>query len=379
MLNSLLNNAAYGLLAVATSILVSNDISDQNYLNVVGKLGIIGGTTAVVKKEKEQIAKLNKARSMEIKKQDYLYESYNNLKTNCQQDLQQLRKTYEQQVIELNRKITHLQQQSHDGKLDLQALSLLCEQKLDELNQDLLKYQVDELKQDLNSRNVQLQKPIQINSDQINKLDDKVTQKEPKTPLEIVQKEIAKPTVIKPKLVNNTRQPKTIILIDEANFYHACKDMEIEPNYRSLMSKLKSETGAVEVRIYVGTFNNPSQKQQASIAELKKLGYQVFEMPIEQRKDGKQKVVGDDLKLACDLIEMVVNREINSEDKIVLVTGDGDYFPALEKVKQRNIDVTLIARQPSYHLRKYVNRCISLDSMKYEICQHKQLVLHIHN
>ena len=49
-------------------------------------------------------------------------------------------------------------------------------------------------------------------------------------------------------------------------------------------------------------------------------------------KKARYKVVGDDIKLGIDTIEQVLTNKLRSGDNIILVTGDGDYFPVKELI-----------------------------------------------
>jgi uncharacterized LabA/DUF88 family protein len=166
--------------------------------------------------------------------------------------------------------------------------------------------------------------------------------------------------------------PRTVIFIDQSNFYHACENIGIEPDYAALMCLLTPEQGNCEIRIYLGVYKQATKKQKNLNKELKRLGYIVVEKPIAVYKDGTKKLVGDDHELSCDLLEMVLNGEITNRDRVVLVSGDGDFHAVLERVKNKGIIVDLIAHKPSHHLKPFVGHITHLDRIKYEICQHKK-------
>ena len=168
------------------------------------------------------------------------------------------------------------------------------------------------------------------------------------------------------------RSPKTIVFIDQSNFYHACEKMGIEPDYGSLMCMLTPEIGQCEIRIYLGVYNPPSQRQVKLNQELQGLGYQVIEHPIATYADGNKKVVGDDHQLTCDLLTMVLNGEISDLDQVVLMSDDGDFKPLLQQIKQQGITVELIAYKPSAYLIPLVNRVTHLNKIKYDICQYQR-------
>ena len=149
--------------------------------------------------------------------------------------------------------------------------------------------------------------------------------------------------------------------------------MAIEPDYLALKNVLVSHQENHELRIYTGVFSPPSSLQLALNYELKKLGYKVFQLPLVTRKKARYKIVGDDMKLGVDMIKQVLTNKIRSGDNIVLVTGDGDYFPVLEQVKQEaDINITLVAADYSPFLEPFIDRFIDLEDIKDDIRKYKR-------
>lgn len=138
----------------------------------------------------------------------------------------------------------------------------------------------------------------------------------------------------------------------------------IEVDYKSLLIKLSEKIKATQIKIYDGAFSNQKNKY----LELRTLGYQVFTFPIIQREENVYKTVGDDVQLAIDMV-----KDIKSGDRLVLITGDGDFYPALKEIKQRNVHITVMAENQSisHHLRELADEFISLNSFEYEIAKHR--------
>lgn len=358
--------------------MVGSDFVEQKYLSGAAKAGVIGTIATIIKSDKEQQLKLNKKCSTAIKGQEYLYEQFNDFKQAAQKNIEKLEISAQQQINNLAQQLSDLQAENAENQLDIQALSLLCSREF-----KALKTELDQFKVDSDRDSQQMQQKIQSIHDRLNhrvaKIDAAIQEKEAQICDCSSKKKQTKSTIDKPQIVKKVatlpspRPSKTFIFIDEANFYHACQKLGIEPDYRALMLQLMPEKGEFEMRIYLGVYDRPSKQQKTLIQELESLNYQVFTLPIDRRIDGTQKVVGDDVKLTSDLVEMVSTEEITSQDEIVLVTGDGDYFPALEKVKQRNIDTTLVARHPSRRLNGFVLRYLYLDSIKYDISKYQKL------
>lgn len=169
------------------------------------------------------------------------------------------------------------------------------------------------------------------------------------------------------------RQSKTTVFIDGSNFHHTCNQMNIEPDYRAFRNSLVSHQENYELRMYIGVFSPPSSLQLALNYELKKLGYEIFQLPLVKRKKAQYKVVGDDMKLGIDMIKQVLTNKLRSGDRIVLVTGDGDYFPVLEQVKQAaEIDITLVSAKYSPFLEPFIDRFVDLEDLKDDIRKYKR-------
>jgi uncharacterized LabA/DUF88 family protein len=61
-------------------------------------------------------------------------------------------------------------------------------------------------------------------------------------------------------------------------------------------------------------------------------------LPKRSYPDANEKTFGDDVSIAIYILE-----EVNPGDRLILISGDGDYFPVIEKVQQRQVKVTAIA------------------------------------
>ena len=142
------------------------------------------------------------------------------------------------------------------------------------------------------------------------------------------------------------------------------------------MRMLTPEVGECEIRVYLGVNTSsyrkqyqldPSKKQKQLKRELEELGYQVIALPIVRHSNDNLKVVGDDIKLSCDLLTMMQNGEICDRDRVVLISGDGDYKPALQQVKDNGIRVEVIAYKPSRYLTAVADQVTYLDKIRRKI------------
>lgn len=403
MLNQLLNQGFYGLLGLTLTILVSGDIAEQKYLQGTAKAVLVSSVALTIKQDKEEISRLTQDILEAKESQAYFAEKLNQVSTKYVETIEKLELSYHNQIKDLEAQLSSVLAYNKNLKLDIEALSLLCSREFIQLKQE-----VEELKIDCIEQDRQTQQKTQSNQDRLrnlkvnyqqkieqlenctqsiqDKLDSRLVQIETKLkPIQarnnnVIVKKNASATKIEPlKLAKSApvslrnRQSKTVVLIDEANYYNGCKDLGIKPDYKELKHQLMPETGDFEFRIYIGVFEPPSPKQIRIIRKLNSLGYKVVQLPINTNQYSGYQVKGDDVSLSCDLVEKVCLQEITPEDKVIIVTGDGDYFPALEKAQERNIDITLISSNPSRHLHGYVNRYLDLHFIEYNTYEHKKL------
>lgn len=334
MLNQTLNQAVYGIFALSASLLMGGSLASKNPGMLTGALGVCAsGSVALRIKDKKLLEQQQQASDRQMEMQKYLDRQFKELES----QLEQVRETVEDD-----------------------------QNCLEELRQKFAKSQkVLNIERGAIQRNknklVELAKANEHNSTKLNDLRKDNQAK----PLTLKVKSKPKKTSSTPKLA---RPPKTVVFMDQSNFFHSCENLGIEPDYGLLMCMLTPERGSCEIRVYSGIFNPPSQKQQDLSKKLKGLGYKVIELPIDVRHDKSKKVIGDDIRLACDMQEMVLNGEITDRDRVVLVSSDGDFRSVLQTVKKQGISVDLIAHKPSRFIVPLVDRITHLNQIKYDIC-----------
>lgn len=122
---------------------------------------------------------------------------------------------------------------------------------------------------------------------------------------------------------------KVAIFVDVQNVYYTTKQAFGKHfDYREFWSMVTKDREVVAAYAYAIQRNDSRQKGFQQI--LRDIGFEVKLKPFIQRSDGSAK--GDwDVGIALDLVDYG-----DSADVIVLVSGDGDFVLALERVESRH-------------------------------------------
>ena len=175
----------------------------------------------------------------------------------------------------------------------------------------------------------------------------------------------------KPQKVTPIRQPVTRVYVDGNNLSCAAKKMNINIDYQALRLQLISK-GKSEFNYYRGVAQNPTNAHQRFVSSLEKYGYRVTQLPIAHFADGTTKTVGDDMAMGMDILE-----QSKQGDRVVLVSGDGDFIPVVKKIQGRGVKVTVVGRNEntSFQLRCLADDYLDLETIKYQIAVHTKLSL----
>lgn len=120
---------------------------------------------------------------------------------------------------------------------------------------------------------------------------------------------------------------KIAIFADVQNIYYTTRDAYGRQfNYRELWQRISAQGDIVAATAYA--IHRGDDKQLKFQSALKQIGFTVKLKPYIQRSDGSAK--GDwDVGITIDIMQAA--REV---DKVVLLSGDGDFDLLLEKIKQ---------------------------------------------
>jgi uncharacterized LabA/DUF88 family protein len=126
------------------------------------------------------------------------------------------------------------------------------------------------------------------------------------------------------------------VFVDVANIFYAAKAAGIDIDYVTL---LKSATANRDfVRAYAYTGLDPENENQRQFhAFLARSGYKVVSKDIRKYGDGRIKA-NLDIELVVDMMRMAEKLDI-----AVVVSGDGDFAPAISAVQQKGVRVEVIS------------------------------------
>jgi len=173
------------------------------------------------------------------------------------------------------------------------------------------------------------------------------------------------------KSLHDTQTSVTRVYIDGNNLSFALDSLHIEVDYNALRVELSQNATVTTFKYYTGVHSPISEGQKRFITYLERLRYEVIGLPILPRPDSKNvKTVGDDVKIAVDMLG-----EAKQQDKVILVSGDGDFVPAIVEIQRRGAEVTVVAKKSmlSQQLLEVADDVIFLDDVQYQIAKYTKL------
>jgi len=120
---------------------------------------------------------------------------------------------------------------------------------------------------------------------------------------------------------------KIAIFVDVQNIYYTTRQQFNQQfNYRAFWTKATANKEVIAAYAYA--IDRGDTKQRGFQNALKHIGFQIKLKPYIQRKDGSAK--GDwDVGITLDVIELAA-----SVDKVILLSGDGDFDLLLHKARE---------------------------------------------
>ena len=169
---------------------------------------------------------------------------------------------------------------------------------------------------------------------------------------------------------------RVAIFIDGSNFYHSVKDTfnfhDNQIDFAMLIEILRKSRLLIGVYYYNASLDRGYNeeiywKQQKFFDELRRIpGFHVIPCRMRKMKkpDGSYEfaVKGDDIHLATDLISFAYE---NTYDTAILVSGDGDFVPAIKKVQKlgKIVENAYFSVSRSDFLRSVCNSSVTMDAI----------------
>jgi uncharacterized LabA/DUF88 family protein len=126
------------------------------------------------------------------------------------------------------------------------------------------------------------------------------------------------------------------VFVDVANIFYAAKAAGVDIDYVTLLKS--AIAGRDFVRAYAYTGLDPENENQRQFHQfLARSGYKVVSKDIRKYGDGKIKA-NLDIELVVDMLRTAQNLDI-----AVVVSGDGDFAPAIRAVQQMGVRVEVIS------------------------------------
>lgn len=143
---------------------------------------------------------------------------------------------------------------------------------------------------------------------------------------------------------------KIAVFVDVQNIYYTVRDTYQDFfNYQTLWNRLSVQHNIVLANAYA--IESVNSKQKSFQQTLRNIGFEVNLKPYIQRSDGSAK--GDwDVGIAIDMMDAAAKQDI---DKLVLLSGDGDFDRLLQRISSGNGKDTLVYGVPQLTAASLVN------------------------
>ena len=126
------------------------------------------------------------------------------------------------------------------------------------------------------------------------------------------------------------------VFVDVANIFYAAKAAGVDIDYVTLLKS--ASAGRDLVRAYAYTGLDPDNENQRNFHDfLRRSNYKVVSKDIRKYGDGKVKA-NLDIELVVDMMKTARNLDI-----AIVVSGDGDFAPAIRAVQEMGVRVEVIS------------------------------------
>ncbi len=155
---------------------------------------------------------------------------------------------------------------------------------------------------------------------------------------------------------NLTKKENIAIFVDSQNLYYSAKmSYGAKVNYEKLLRLITGERNLVKAYAYI--VQPPEGDAKPFATSLEHIGYIVKIKDVRTRADGSAKANWD-MGMALDILGI-----IDYVDTIILASGDGDFVPLVEFVRNRHkrVEIFSFPENTAYDLKEKADRFEPLD------------------
>jgi uncharacterized LabA/DUF88 family protein len=128
------------------------------------------------------------------------------------------------------------------------------------------------------------------------------------------------------------------VFIDGANIHHSARDRGGCLNYPQLINQLAQQFAGADVQpdvFFYSGYDPDNLDHQRFKQSLRAAGFTTKMCPVIRRADGSSKANTDG--------QMIVDMLLGNYDRVLLLSGDGDFVPAVQALRDRGIQVKVAA------------------------------------
>ena len=153
------------------------------------------------------------------------------------------------------------------------------------------------------------------------------------------------------------KDQRVVVLIDVQNMYHSAKNLyRARVNFKEVLKTAIAERKIIRAISY--GIRTETKEEQSFFDALRNMGIEVKIKDLQIFPGGMKK--GDwDVGIAVDAIKFSSNADV-----IVLISGDGDFIPLVEYLKNATptrVEVVAFGKSCSGNLKKIVHDFIDLE------------------
>ncbi|AFZ15689.1 protein of unknown function DUF88 (plasmid) [Crinalium epipsammum PCC 9333] len=149
------------------------------------------------------------------------------------------------------------------------------------------------------------------------------------------------------------------LIIDGDNTFLSAKEQGLRIDYQKLIPELSQGASQLIGAFHFASVDSAKEKEVNFLKFLNSIGYKVVSQEIIQHKDGSKE--GNlDPEIMLQMI-----RCIDTSDTVVLVSGDGDFKPFVEYLKEKHCRVEVYGFEASTNktLKKVSDRYVDLKTL----------------